>query len=105
MQEQAFPTPASGVSIRAGQEAPNRATTVLTSVLQAARGGIFLAAIAGLLFAFNWWVALILVIGDLPGAIVRIRNAWAQFQWDRQRTAIERQAHYYRILLGGHYFV
>src|SRR5262249_12030553 len=50
---------------RVQAEAPQRTATILTSLLQVGRSGVSLAAIAGLLLPLNWWVALILLIGDL----------------------------------------
>jgi ATP-binding cassette, subfamily B, bacterial len=89
---------------RAQAEAPQRATTILTDLLQVGRSGVSLAALAGLLIALNWWVAVVLVVGDIPGAIVRLRGAWELYRWQRQHTSTEVQAHYFNVLLSwGHY--
>jgi ATP-binding cassette, subfamily B, bacterial len=90
---------------RAQADAPIRATTILTHVLQVARNGISLLAIAGLIVAFQWWLALVLVIGDLPGALVRIRGAWEQYRWLRAQTGTEVRARYYGSLVSSAYWV
>ena len=84
---------------RAQVEAPQRVTTIVTNLLQVASSGVSLAAIAGLLLAFNWWIAVALVIGDLPGALVRIRSAWELYRWQRESAATEVRARYYMSLL------
>jgi ATP-binding cassette, subfamily B, bacterial len=88
---------------RAQAEAPQRASAMLTNLLQVGRGGVSLLAIAGLLVAFNWWVALVLIVGDLPGALVRIRGAWELYQWQRRSTATEVQSRYYSQLVSSPY--
>jgi len=90
---------------RAQVEAPGRATTILATLTQAGRSGLSLAAIAGLLVTFDWRVAAILVLGDVPGAIVRIRSARAQYRWQRRRLASERRARYFSLLLSARYCV
>jgi ATP-binding cassette, subfamily B, bacterial len=90
---------------RAQVEAPQRATTILTNLLQVGRGAVSLVAIAGLLIAFNWWVAVVLVIGDIPGALVRVRAAWELYHWQRERTSAEVRAQYYNAVLISPYFV
>jgi ATP-binding cassette, subfamily B, bacterial len=84
---------------RAQHEAPQRVSTIATNLLQVASSGVSLAAIAGLLFAFNWGVAIVLVIGDLPGALVRIRAAWELYQWQRASSSTEVRTRYYAGLL------
>jgi ATP-binding cassette subfamily B protein len=90
---------------RAQAEAPPRAATILANLLQVGRSGVSLVAIAGLLVAFNWWVALVLVIGDIPGALVRIRAAWELYRWQRARTSSEVRVRYFSALLSSHGFI
>jgi ATP-binding cassette subfamily B protein len=84
---------------RAQAEAPQRTATIPANLLQVGRGAVSLAAVAALLLAFNWWVALVLVVGDLPGALVRIRAAWQLYHWQRQRTGAEMRARYFGMVL------
>lgn len=90
---------------RAQIEAPQRATTVMTNLLQIGGSGASLAAIAGLLVALNWWVAVVLVIGAAPAALVRIRTAWEHYQWQRRRTPLEVRSRYFSALLTSNTYV
>jgi len=80
-------------------EAPERAINILASLLQIGRASITLLAIGGLLFFFHWWIALLLILGDLPGAIVRLRASWLKYRWERDSTSADRRARYFSTLL------
>ena len=80
-------------------EAPERATNILSSLLQICRASVTLVAIGGLLFFFHWWIALVLILGDLPGAIVRLRASWLKYRWERDSTSADRRARYFSMLL------
>jgi ATP-binding cassette subfamily B protein len=84
-------------------EAPERATNILSSLLQIGRSGVTLIAIAGLFFFFHWWIVLVLVLGDLPGAIVRLRAARLKYRWQRDSTSADRRARYFSMLLSTRY--
>ena len=84
---------------RAQREAPYRPTRIVSSFISLFQSGISLLAVAGLLFAFHWAVALVLFVAAAPGLIVRIRHARRMYQWQRKRTPMERYAHYYHYLL------
>ena len=84
-------------------EAPERATNILSSLLQIGRSSVTLVAIVGLLSLFHWWIALVLVLGDLPGAIVRLRAALLQYRWGRDTTSADRRARYFSMLLSTRY--
>jgi ATP-binding cassette subfamily B protein len=84
-------------------EAPNRATNILSNFLQIARASVTLAAIFGLLSLFHWWIALVLVLGDLPGAVARLHAAWLEYRWGRETTSEDRRARYFSMLLSTRY--
>jgi ATP-binding cassette subfamily B protein len=84
-------------------EAPERATKILSSLLQIGRASVTLVAIGGLLFYFHWWIAVLLILGDLPGAFVRLRAAWLTYRWERDSTSADRRARYFSILLSTRY--
>jgi len=84
-------------------EAPNRATNILSNFLQIARASVTLVAIFGLLSLFHWWIALVLVLGDLPGAIARLRAAWLEYRWGRDTISEDRRARYFSMLLSTRY--
>jgi ATP-binding cassette subfamily B protein len=81
-------------------EASSRAANMLNLLVQAARSTLMLIAVASLLFAYKWWIPLILVVGDVPGVVATIRGAFVRFRWMRDRTSMERQARYYGFLPG-----
>jgi len=84
-------------------DAPIRAANILTSLLQIGRSGFILLAIAGMLFIFQWWILLVLIVGELPGALVRIYSAWVQYRWERKSTPRARRASYFSLLLSSRY--
>ena len=86
---------------RAQQEASFRPTRILNGLIQVVQSGISLLAMAGLLFAFHWSVAVILFGAAVPGALLRTRYASQMYRWQRQRTTTERQAWYLHWMLTG----
>ncbi|MBC6418416.1 MAG: ABC transporter ATP-binding protein [Prochloron sp. SP5CPC1] len=80
---------------------PNRILTLLAEVLQ---NGIALVALTGLLFSLYWGVAAVLFVATLPRAFVRVKYARVLYQWQRKRTALQRQARYLSLLLTGEMF-
>ena len=84
---------------RAQREAPYRPTRIVTGFISIFQSSISLLAVAGLLVVFHWAVALVLFVAAVPGLIVRIRYAKKMYQWQRERTPLERHAHYFHYLL------
>ena len=84
---------------RAQQDAPHRPTAILNSLLQIGQNGISLLAMGGLLFLFQWWVVLVLIVAALPDFFVRLRHSNQLYVWERQRTPLERKAWYLNMLL------
>jgi ATP-binding cassette subfamily B protein len=84
---------------RAQQEASFRPTRILSSLMQFGRSGISLVALAGLLFAFHWAVAVILFAATVPGVFLRLKYANRMYRWQRQRTETERRALYFHWML------
>jgi ATP-binding cassette, subfamily B, bacterial len=82
-------------------EAPHRPASIVNSVSGLLRSGLSLLGVAGLLFAFNWKLALLLFAAVVPGVLIRFRYAGALFAWRRRTTATERRAHYYNWLMTG----
>ena len=84
---------------RAQQDAPHRPTAILNSLLHIGQNGISLLAMGGLLFLFQWWVVLVLIVAALPDFFVRLRHSNQLYVWERQRTPLERKAWYLNMLL------
>ena len=89
---------------RAQREATYRPTRIMDSLTQLGQSGISLLALAGLLFAFRWWVAAMLFVATVPGVLMRLKYARQMYDWQSQHTQAERRADYYHWMLtdGGH---
>jgi ATP-binding cassette subfamily B protein len=86
---------------RAQQEGPYRPTSILNGLVRMGQNSISLVAMAGLLIAFHWGVAIILFAAAIPGVLVRLKYSGKLFQWQRERTSTERKAGYLNWLLTG----
>ncbi len=89
---------------RAQREATYRPTRIMDSLTQLGQSSISLLALAGLLFAFRWWVAVMLFVATVPGVLMRLKYARQMYDWQSQHTQAERRADYYHWMLtdGGH---
>jgi ATP-binding cassette, subfamily B, bacterial len=89
---------------RAQQEATYRPASIMGSLMQLGQSGISLVALAGLLFAFHWWIAALLFAATVPGVWLRLRYANRMYDWMRSQTQAERRASYFHWMLtdGGH---
>ncbi|HUC84225.1 MAG TPA: ABC transporter ATP-binding protein [Candidatus Acidoferrales bacterium] len=87
---------------RAQQEAPYRPTRIVFGLAQLVQSGLSLLAISGLvLFSIHWAYALIFVLVALPGLWVRLQQARRMFDWQVERTPVERRVDYYNWMLTG----
>jgi len=79
---------------QAQKEAPYRPTRIVNGLIQIAQNGLSLLGIAGLLFALNWFLGLLLFLVALPGALVRLIHSRRLYSFDREQTQNERRAWY-----------
>jgi len=87
---------------RAQQEAPYRPTRIVFGLAQLVQSGLSLLAISGLvLFSIHWAYALIFILVALPGLWVRLQQARRMFDWQVERTPVERRLDYYNWMLTG----
>jgi ATP-binding cassette subfamily B protein len=86
---------------RAQAEASFRPARIQTEVVEVARSGVALLAMAGLLVSFHWAVALVLFLAAAPGVLVRARYSGRMYQWQHRRTPTERRAGYFHWMLTG----
>ncbi len=86
---------------RAQMEGPNRPTSMVNGLVNVARSGITLLAVAGLLVTFHWVMAVVLVAAALPGIAVRVVYAGKMFRWQRERTQTQRKTGYLNWILTG----
>ena len=87
---------------RAQQEAPYRPTRIVQGLAQLTQSFLSLLALSSLLlFSIHWTFGLILAAAAIPGLWVRFHQAKRMFDWQVERTPIERQADYYNWMLTG----
>ncbi len=86
---------------RAQQEGPYRPTHIIDGLVNLGRNGISLLAMAGLLFSFHWFVAVILFAAAVPGVWVRLKYSGELFRWQHKRTQAERKSSYFNWMLTG----
>jgi len=84
---------------RAQGDALSRPISIVNRLVQIGQSAISLVGIAGLLFAFNPWLALVLILVALPGAQVRLLYSRRLYRFEKEQTKQERRAWYYHWLL------
>jgi ATP-binding cassette, subfamily B, bacterial len=89
---------------RAQQEAPYRPPQILNRLAQVGQNGISLVAMVGLLLSLHWGIIGVLMIAALPAVWVRVKQSQIMYDWQRQRTSMERQSQYLGFMLTGEHF-
>ncbi len=84
---------------RAQEEATYRPNQVLQKLIEVAQQSISLSAMVVLLLSLHWGIASILLVAALPSVLVRMKYANLLFNWNREKTVIERQTDYINWLL------
>lgn len=86
---------------RAASEATWRPNNILNNFVALFRGIISLLLMAGLLFTLNWWIALLLIIINIPGIWLRLHFSSILFNFRKEMTPEERKSEYFNWLLIG----
>jgi ATP-binding cassette subfamily B protein len=89
---------------RAQGDAVSRPISIVNRLVQIGQNAVSLAGIAGLLFAFNPLLGLILVLVALPGAYVRLMYSRRLYRFEQEQTQKERWAWYYHWMLTNSFF-
>jgi ATP-binding cassette subfamily B protein len=84
---------------RAQREAPSRSTSIVNGLIQITQNGISLLGILGLIFSFNWLLALILLFAAVPGGLVRLMYSRHLYGFSQAQTEKERLAWYYHFII------
>jgi len=84
---------------RAQRQAMFRPVQILRNLTDLLRSGFLLLSLAGLLFYLHWGIAVILCFFALPIAGVKWHYSKKLFQWEKGRTALEREANYLNQIL------
>ncbi|MGC1307575.1 MAG: ABC transporter ATP-binding protein [Phormidesmis sp.] len=89
---------------RAQQESSFRCNQILTSLADVFKNGILLTALTGLLISLHWGIVALLAAATLPALFIRVKYTRVLYQWQRKRTALQRQAFYTSRLLTNEQF-
>ncbi len=84
---------------RAQEEAPYRPTRIVNGLSTLGQNLISLIGVAVLLATLHPVVILVIVLGALPGVLVRLRFINILLAWQKRRSALERRASYFNWLL------
>jgi ATP-binding cassette, subfamily B, bacterial len=84
---------------RAQEEATYRPNQVLQKLIEVAQQSISLGAMVVLLLSLHWGIAGILLVAAIPSVLVRVKYANLLFNWNLEKTVIERQTEYINWLL------
>jgi len=79
---------------RARQAGPMRPAGVVANLLQLSRNAIMLLAIGGLIVSIQWLLLPVLLLGVVPGVLVRLHFTQVLYQWQKRRTQLQRRAAY-----------
>ncbi len=79
---------------RARQAGPTRPIGVANNLLQLGRNAIMLVGIGGIIASINWLLLPVLLLGVVPGLLVRLHFTRILYEWQRRRTQLQRRASY-----------
>ena len=86
---------------RASREAPYRPSSIVNNIVMVLRSGISLLLMAALLASLNWWLAVILIIANVPGIWLRMHFSDLLYNFRRELTPVARKSAYFNWLLTG----
>jgi ATP-binding cassette subfamily B protein len=84
---------------RAQKDAPHRPTMIVRKLVEIIKNSLSLTGIGVLLFSFNWWLGLFLMVVALPSAIVKIKFSRTMFGYQQKHTEMERKSWYFHMLM------
>ncbi|MFP4489495.1 MAG: ABC transporter ATP-binding protein [Bacteroidales bacterium] len=86
---------------RAAREAPFRPGSIVNNTVSLLRSGISLLLMAGLLATLSWWLAVILLVANIPGIWLRVYFSGLLYNFRRELTPVARKSAYFNWLLTG----
>ncbi|MCK4989471.1 MAG: ABC transporter ATP-binding protein, partial [Bacteroidales bacterium] len=84
---------------RAQKDAPVRPTMIIKKLVEIIKFSLSLAGIGVLLFSFNWWLGMFLVLVAFPSALVKIKFSRTLFQYHEKHTEMERKSWYFHMVM------
>ncbi len=79
---------------RARQAGSTRPAGVASNLLQLGRNTVMLLAIGGLMVSIHWLLLPVLLLGVIPGLMVRLHFTRRLYQWQRRRAQMQRRVGY-----------
>lgn len=89
---------------RAQREGPYRPTRIVNGLTQTLQNGVSFVTMVGLLFTFHWGVGILLFVSTIPGLFIQVIHARRRFEWQKERTPLERRASYLGNILTVEHF-
>ena len=89
---------------RAQGAAASRPLQIVSGLIQMSRSLVSLTGILAILFAFNWWIGLVLFTAAVPNTLVRLRFSQKLFDFQVAHTHKERRTWYYHFMITGQQF-
>ena len=86
---------------RASKEAPWRPNSILNNLVAMLRGLLSLLLIAGLITTLNWILAILLIVANIPGILLRLHYANILYNFQRLQTPEARKSAYFNWLITG----
>jgi ATP-binding cassette subfamily B protein len=86
---------------RASREATWRPNNILNNLVSVLRASLSLLLIAGLILSLNWFLAVLLVVANIPGIWLRLHYADVLYDFQRKQTPEARKSAYFNWLLTG----
>ncbi len=84
---------------RAQGEAPLRPVRIVNGLMQLGQNAIALIAVSIILAALHPALILVLIVGAIPGLLVRARFIGINLAWQRSRSSLERKTMYFNWVL------
>lgn len=84
---------------RARQGGSTRPAGVVSNLLQLGRNLVMLLAIGGLMVSIHWLLLPVLLLGVIPGLLVRLHFTRILYDWERRRTQMQRRVGYVDYLI------
>ena len=84
---------------RAQAEAPMRPVRIVNGLMQVGQNAIALVAVSVVLAALHPALILVLIVGAIPGLLVRARFIGINLAWERSRSSLERKTMYFNWVL------
>lgn len=88
---------------RARQAGPMRPAGVANNLLQLGRNAIMLIGIGGIIASISRLLLPVLLLGVVPGLMVRLHFTRILYEWQRRRTQLQRRASYVDWLITSEY--